>query len=507
MVNFLFCVLILLAMAAYAGIETAMAAEKRSDKDMFVYALNAEPKTLDGLLADDFVAYNVTNNLYDNLIIQEPNGTLTPGLAESWTYNEAGDEITFKLRKGVKFHDGSEMTAADVKFTVEHDIKHPPAANLTSSMKNIEIIDDYTVKLTLKYPFSPIEYCIAGSQLAIVSKTAYEKNPAAFARNPVGTGPYKFVKWLSGDKITLTRHDDYWGGKPAIKDVTFKVITETATAIVALEVGEVDMIQPTVQDRDALMANPDITWYEVPQVSTYFLAMNNKRGLFKDKNMRLAMACGIDRNALFIGALNGIGSVNNTPMPPNIFGYAKGFEWYPYNPEKAKEYLATAGYPNGLTVTFTTMNNEAFVRPTEILQDQLRKIGVTVVIDKMDRAAYLDKVITAKGHEVCVMSATAFYPDSDYLYVMYHSDPTEQGRNYHLNEDPVLDKLLEDARVSKDPETRRKLYWQVAERFKEEAIQVPLYVPLNSAASNAKLKGFEISPLRRLYIKYLYWTD
>jgi peptide/nickel transport system substrate-binding protein len=315
------------------------------------------------------------------------------------------------------------------------------------------------------------------------------------------------VEWLSGDKITLQRHDDYWGGKPAIKDVTFKVITETATAIVALELGEVDMIQPTVQDRDALMANPDITWYEVPQVSTYFLAMNNKRGIFKDKNMRLAMAYGIDRNALFIGALNGIGSVNNTPMPPNIFGYAEGFEWYPYDPEKAKEYLAAAGYPNGHTVTFTTMNNDLYVRPTEILQDQLRKIGITVVIDKMDRGGYLDKVTNFKEYDTCVMSATAFYPDSGYLIAMYHSDPTERGRNYHLNEDPVLDKLLEDANIARDPEVRKKLYWQVAERFKEEAIQVPLYVTMNVNASSSKLKGFVISPLRRLYIKHLYWVE
>ena len=492
--------------AGAVGVSGAAPGETASAKDTFVYGLTAEPKTLDGLLADDFVAYTITNNLYDNLIIQEPDGSLTPGLAESWTYNDIGDEITFALRKGVKFHDGSEMTAADVKFTFDHDIDHPPAANLTSAMDRMEIVDDYTVKLFLKHPFGPIEYAISGSQLAIVSKAAYEADPAGFARKPVGTGPYKINEWFSGDKITITRHDDYWQGAPVIKDVTFKIITDISTAVIALENGEIDMVQPNTTDRDNLMANSDVTYYEVEQQSTYFLAMNNKRGLFTNKDMRLALAYAVDREALLVGALDGIGAICNTPMA-RVFGHPGEFDWYDYNPEKAKEHLAAAGYPDGLTITFTTMNSTGYSKPTEIIQDQLRKVGITVVIDRMERAAFLDAVITRKDYEIAVMSATAFYPDSDYLFAMYHSDPTEEGRNYHLNEDPVLDGLLEEARVLQDSEGREALYLQVCERFKEEAFQVPLYVMLANMAASSKLRGYEISPLRRVYVKYFNWVE
>jgi peptide/nickel transport system substrate-binding protein len=474
-------------------------------KDNFICALNAEPATLDGLLADDFVAYNVTNNLYDNLIIQEPDGSLSPGLAERWEYSNDNKQITFYLRKGVKFHDGGAFTADDVVYTFAHDIKHPPAANLTSAMDRMEKVDDYTCVLYLKQAFGPVEYCIAGSQLAIVSKAAREKNPQGFARNPVGTGPYKFVSWQAADKVVLTRFDDYWQGAPKIKDVTFKIIPETATAVTALEKGEVDMIDPVVNNRDTLMNNPKITWHETPQLSTYFVAMNNKRGLFSDINMRMVLAYGLDRKALLQGALDGQGVLCTTPMPPGIFGFTEGFQWYDYDSGKAKEYLAKAGYANGLTITFTTMNNDSYVRPTEIIQDQLRQIGITVKIDKLDRAAYLTKVITEKDYEVCVMSATAFYPDADYLYAMLHSDPTEKGRNYTLDNDPDMDRFLEQARSSQNPRERQEFYRGVSERYKTTAMQVPLYIANAYKATSANLKGYMISGLRRVYVKYLSW--
>ena len=375
-------------------------------------------------------------------------------------------------------------------------------------MDRMELIDDYTVRLYLKHAFGPIEYAVAGSQLAIVSRDAYLRDPTGFARNPVGTGPYKFVEWRSGDRIILTRNDDYWQRPPAIKDVTFRIMPDVSTAVIALEMGEIDMAVPTEEDRDNLMANQNITYHEIAQFYTMFITMNNKRGMFSDKTMRMAMAHAIDREALIQGALNGNGSVVHTPMPPNLFGWPEDFRWYDYNPTRARELFTQAGHPpDGLTITFLTMASPAFSTPTELIQDQLRRIGINVVIDRLERAAFLDRMLTHKDYEASVMGATAFYPDSDYLFAMYHSDPTEQGRNYHLNEDPVLDRFLTEARLSNDPQERIALYRQVAERFKEEAIQVPLYAPMSDIAANANLRGFVINPLRRINIKYFYWDN
>lgn len=493
--------------AASAASGAAPASAAPSAKDTFTYGMTAEPKTLNALVADDFVAYTVTNQLYDNLICQKPDGSLVPGLAEKWEYNEDATEITFTLRKGVKFHNGDELTAADVQYTFDNVIPHPPAQNLTSSMDHMETVDDYTVKLFLKYPFGPIEYCVAGSQLGIVNKKAHEADPDGFSRKPVGTGPYKIVEWRSGDKIILTRHDEYFEGPPHMKDVTFKIITDKSTAVVALENGEVDMTEPGKPDRNNLMNNPAISFHEVEQVSTYFIAMNNKYGTFKDQNLRLAVAHAIDKESLLIGALDGVGSVSNTPMS-KVFGWPEDFAGIPYDPAKAKEYLAAGGYPDGgLKIVFTTMENPDYVKPTEIIQEQLRQVGIEVEIVKMERAAFLETLLTKKDYEISVMSATAFYPDSDYLYNQYHSDPSEKGRNYCLNENPELDKLLEDARKSQDPEERKKMYLEVCEIFAETAIQVPLFNGVTQQASSAKLQGFSISPMRRIYVKDFYWVD
>ena len=480
-----------------------------STKDTLVIAMSSEPSTLNTLVADDFAAWSITNNIYDSLIEFHTDGSLTPGLAESWDYSEDGTEITFHLRQGVKFHDGSAMTADDVVFTYEQVIPYAAAQNVNSAMKSMEKGDDYTVKLTLLHPFGPVEYCAGSSQFSIVCKSAYEKDPDAFTRNPVGTGAYKLSSWESGDKITLERFDEYWNGAPALKTVTYKIIPDSTTQAIALENGEIDLLEGvSMADRQHIIDTPSLGYVEGASASTYFISMNNKEGPFANRDLRLAVSYAVNRQEFIDGAMNGVGSPCETPMSPITQGWPSDFKNNEQNLEKAKEHLAAAGYPDGVTVTLKCMESAAYSKPAEILQEQLRQIGITVNIEKMERAKFLQEMRDDKQYEISIMSATAFYPDADYIYALYHTDATGgAGRNYHCNSNPELDEMLETARTSNDQAQREQLYRDICQFMKEEAITIPLYVPMNGSAYNIKLQGVIANPSRRLYLKDLSWTE
>lgn len=476
-------------------------------KDSLTIAMTSEPSTMNTLFADDFASWAITNNIYDSLIHFDTDGSLTPSLAESWEYSEDGTEITFHLRKGVKFQNGDEMTADDVVFTYDMVIPYPNAQNVNSSMESMTKIDDYTVVLKLKYSFGPIEFCVGSSQFSIVCKAAYEADPDGFTRNPVGTGAYKLVSWDSGDKIVLERYDDYWAGAAPIKTVTYKIIPDSTTQALALENGEIDLIDGiSMADRQHIIDTPSLGYVEGPSTSTYFISLNNKVGPFSNKNLRLAVAHAVQKDAYIIGALNGVGQVCETPMNVGVVGWPSEFKNNEYDVEKAKQYVVDAGYPDGVTVTLKCMESAAYSKPAEILQDQLRQVGINVEIVKMERAKYLQEMRDDKDYEIAIMSATAFYPDADYIYALYYTDPTGgAGRNYHCNSNPELDAMLDKARTSNDQEERNQLYLDICEFMKEEGITVPLYVPMAGSAYNINLQGVKANPQRRLYLNQLSW--
>ena len=517
--SLLLCLVTVLTLLAGCGSNTNEGAKNPDDgasnggvRDSLTIVSTSEPSTLNTLLADDFAAWAITNNVYDSLINYNTDGSLTPGLAESWEYSEDGTEITFHLRQGVKFHNGEEMTADDVVFTYEQVIPYPAAQNVNSTMESMTKIDDYTVVLKLKHSFGPIEYCVGASQFSIVDKSAYEADPESYTRNPVGTGAYKVVSWDSGDKIVLERFDDYYAGAGQIKTVTYKIITDTTTAVAALENGEVDLLDANVPmaDRQHLIDNPNLGYVEAPQSSTYFISMNNKEGPFSNKDVRLAVSYAVNREDFILGVLDGNGTAVQTPMAIGVVGWPSEDEFMnnPQDLEKAKEHLAAAGYPDGLTVTLKCMESDSYSKPAEILQAQLAQIGITVNIEKMERARFLTEMRDNKEYEISIMSATAFYPDADYIYALYHTDESGgAGRNYHCNSNPELDAMLEEARTSTDQAHREDLYLQICEFMRDEAITVPLYVGMTGSAFDKDLQGVVPNPDRRLKLVDLSWAS
>ncbi|MDP3387617.1 MAG: ABC transporter substrate-binding protein [Eubacteriales bacterium] len=477
-------------------------------RDDLNFALVAEPKTLNPSLANNLVDYAVFHQIFNYLIDLKTDSTMVPGLAESWEYSEDGSEITFHLRKGVKFHNGDTMNAEDVAFSLNNAIGSAATKNVTSMMDSAEVIDENTVLLKLKYPFGAIEFCIAASQMGIVNKKAYEADPDGFGRNPVGTGPYKFVDWKGGDRIVLERFDDYYKGPAVIKDVTFIIMTDSSTAVLALEKGEVDIIDtPPRTEKQYLLTQPQLKYYDTEIAATAFIAFNHEDEYFSNAKVRQAVAHSINKETLIMGALEGDGTPLETPMAVNVFGWPEDFKFWEYDVEKAKALLAEAGYPDGFTITLKTTESPTYSKPTEVIQDQLKQIGITANIEKLERGAFWDSLLTKRDYGMGMAAWSVVYPDADHIYATFHSDMITTGLNYMNYNNKDLDALLDEGRTSTDPERRKVIYREICELFKENSVMVPLYTYMSPIAADKNLKGVLPSPTNRMFVYDYYWEN
>ena len=472
------------------------------------FAITSEPKTLTPFEIDEYTGFTVCYQLYDRLIEIESDGTVTPGLAESWELAPDSKSITFKLRQGVKFHNGDELTAEDVVFTYDKAIASAVTAGVTSAMDHMEKVDDSTVKLVLKEAFAAAESCVPFAQLSIISKSAYEADPDAFARNPVGTGPYKFGSWEIGNKITLTANDDYYDGAPAIKDVTFKIILDTNTVVMAMQNGEVDICDTAPSaGRSTIENDKNLEWYACPSAGSNFIIFNNAKEPFNDKRVRQAVALALDKESIVIGALEGDGEVAQTLMARSVPQYPSDFvsAYDQQNIEKAKQLLADAGYPNGFDIVCPTMDSELFVPATEMFQDMLAQIGINVTVEKYERNVWLDKVRVQHDYQFCHMNTNASYPDADYLYPLFHSSYFG-GKNWADVNLPELDKLLEEGRSESDPEKRNEIYAQIVQIMDDECVVAPIYNKNMGVAAAKGLQNVVPSATRRLFINEYSWA-
>ena len=343
---------------------------------------------------------------------------------------------------------------------------------------------------------------------SIVSKAAVEADAKGFARNPVGTGPYKFSSWDSGSKLVFTANEDYFRDPAAIKTLTYQLVTDTSAALIALESGDVDMIVSTqAADRENIKNNSNLFYDEVSASSFYFVAFNNTNGLFAENPLlRQAVAHAIDREACLLGAVEGVGVECPSPIPAPCFGCPEGFEGAAYDPDLAKQLLAEAGYPDGVTITIKTMESGVYAKVTEIVAEQLRQVGITANIEPMERTAFLSDVYTNCEYEICVNSYTALNPDADFImYMRYHSDYLGGGNNFVMVNNPELDGYLETGRTSSYDAERKTAYLNACELMKKEAVMVPILSTMNGVACQANLKGVTANTSQKQYVYDYYW--
>lgn len=474
-------------------------------RDDLIFALAAEPTSLDPKGSNDTVSFRVMNQVFDTLVRTDSEGNIVPDLAKEWEVSEDGKEITFVLEEGVKFHNGDIMTADDVVFSINEAINSHFTARTTNTMEEAVKIDDSTVKLVLNQPYGPALKCMATISMGIVNKRAMEEDPDGFARNPVGTGPYKFVDWKTGERLALERFDDYYRGPASIKDLTFKILTDQNTGVIALENGEVDVIETFPKSaRKSLIENDDIAYYETESGLYYHISFNNEKGVFSDKTLRQAVSYAVDREAIILGAFEGAAVPVEVPIPPSCFGYVEDFKGNEYNPDKARELLAEAGYPDGITVTMKTLESASYTIPTEIIQAQLREVGINVEIEIMERGAFLSEVYDENDYDITLVNIVVPVTDADFaVYGRLHSSMKGSGNNIQRVDIPELDELIMKGRSIQDEAERKEIYRQISEIVREEAVLIPLMTDMSSIATNKNLKGVEPSAVS-YYFAYNY---
>jgi len=492
-----------------------------SDVGVITRALASEPSGLDPHGPPGSGQNVLLPYLFDTLVFRDVDNTYKPFLAERWEVAPDGKTITFHLRKGVTFHDGTPMDAQAVSFTFERfkekGAKNPLASGIMD-ITNIEAVDSHTVLFHFDQPSATFFGTISMPYAGILSPTAVEETGDAFAQKPVGTGPFKLDQWESGVSITLVRNPDYeWGppvvenqGPPHIKKMAFNIIPDAATQLAALQAGEVDLLfvnQPGQILK--LREEENVQLIEVTLNSLIYLGFNCQKAPFDDVRVRQALAYAVNKAEIIETALSGLGQEAFAPLASTLPGFDPRLKEYElgYDPERAKALLAEAGFTQdadgvwghgdeklgGVLLTSTRAPNEAIAT---VLQSQFKAIGVPIEIQQLDARAV---ITTSTKGEYDLLLWRYDWNDADVLNIYLSSDRIGRtNRVFYINK--TVDELLERAMHEMDQQTRNQLYVEAQKIILTEAPWQPLYTPLDVLAIRDRVEGPLIGSMGRVLL-------
>lgn len=500
-VKALVLVAVLLVSCIGISIESTKA-EGSESSDTLRVAMTSEPPSLSIYDHSSLLSVLMNVQMYNGLMRIDYN-TLKPicDLAESYSVaNEV--EWTFVLRKGVKFHNGETMTSKDVVASLMYAKSLPAAKLYTASMKNVEAIDDYTVKITTVEPYAGLLYDLAYYYNFIVPKSLIDaKND--FNANPVGTGPYKLKEWNYGNVIALERHDEYFviDHKAKIKNLEFNIIPEGTSRTIALKTGDVDFVwEVNPADIPSIQSNEDITLADVPSVEAVILFFNNDKAPFNDPNLRNAIAAAINREDIIAAALNGYGSVNYSCIAAG-FPESTDTNAIKYDINSAKKYLEAWGGDPSTVDLKVICSNETRVAIGTIIQSNLSAIGIPVEVVSMDTAASLNAWKT--GAFVATMGSWS--PSNALSYIQrFHSDRRQTYAGAINSKE--LDELVNQAKRTLDDQKRSEIINKIVGIVNSLSPQITLYQSTWYRAYNHNLSGVLCSATGYVDFCDVYWN-
>ena len=433
-------------------------------------ALSAEPPGLDPTTSPAATIKRVVHyNLLEGLLKLDRNGRVAPALAKSYSVSKDGKEYTFVLHSGIKFHDEKPCTSEDVKYTFERLLDPKTAAPYRmfyEPIESIQVVDSTTIKFKTKKYDSNFLFNMARGDAVIVSKQAVDRLKSA----PVGTGPFKFVEWNRGDSVVMAKNPDYYvKGLPYLDKVTFKFIPDPSAQLAALRAGDIDAIAYDLAPENVPALEKDVR-FKVQKGNTttdVIMAMNHSKKPFSDPKVRQAITLAIDRKAVIQGAVAGYGTPIGSHMDPTNPYYVDLSNLYPYNPEKAKQLLAEAGYTNGFEAVLKLPEPYAYARRSgEVIADQLSKVGIKLTLEVIQMGQWIDRV----------------FKNADYdLTVMGHAEPFDieiySRPNYYFRyNNPKFQELLKKAEEEMSEPARKKIYEQAQRLLADDFVNVYLFI-------------------------------
>jgi len=490
------------------------AADTPAYGDIMVEGSIGDASNLIPLLASDSTSHGIAGFVFNGLIKYDKDIRIVGDLAESWEISKDGLVITFHLRRGVRWHDGRPFTAADVLYTyqVTVDPKTPTAyAGDFLKVKKAEVLDDWTFRATYDKPFAP---ALMSWSVGILPKhllAGKEITTSPLGRRPIGTGPYKFKEWVTGQKIVLVSNPDYFEGRPHIDGYILRIIPDTATMFLELRANGIDRmgltpLQNTRQTENNLFRK-NYNKYRYLSFAYTYMGYNLKNPLFTDKRVRQAIAHAVNREEMIDGVLLGLGKSATGPYKPGTWAYNPRVRTYPYDPAKAKALLAEAGWKdlnsNGVLERegrpfefeiITNQGNEIRAKCAEIIQRRLAEVGIKVTIRVVEWAAFVKDFINKRKFDATILGWTI--PMDPDLYDVWHSSKTgPEELNFISYQNAEVDALIEKGRETFDQSERKRCYDRIQEILAEEQPYLFLYVPDALPIIHARFRGVEVAPL------------
>lgn len=469
--------------------------------------------SLDPAITSDSESFQVTANIFETLVnLDESGNNILPGLAESWHVSEDGLTWQFKIRKNVRFHDGSKLDAHVVAFNFERwmDPNSPyhtgefiyytySFGGFPGIIKNVTALSDTTLEIILTEPYAPFLNTISMPAFGIASQSAIVKYNDAMKTHPVGTGPFMFESWQRDEKIILKRFDNYWGNPAKVALLEFQVIPPSSDKIALLNNGDIHIIdQLNVSEMDSVNANDSLRLYYRPFFNIGYLALNNSTAPFNDIRIRKAINLLIDKTMLLDESYNDLVRTANSFLPPVIDGYHEGLKSEVVDVEAAKALLSEAGYPNGFDVSLWVMDRPRNYLPKPIamaasIKNQLEAASINVIIEVIPWDSYIEDVKLG-NHQMALVGWNGDIVDPDnFLFTLFASEPVkpELNFNYAFYKNEEVERLLSQARRVTDKDFRINLYREMQEIIANDVASIPLIHTMTAIGTRTDVIGFE----------------
>src|SRR2546427_3740243 len=440
----------------------------------------------------------VSHNIYEPLVTLDAKLGIKPGLAESWSQPDART-LVFKLRRGVKFHDGSDFTAEAAKFNFDRMKTEPKSVRKgeVASIDSVDVVDSHTIKINLKRPDAALLATLTDRAGMMVSPKVVQERGGELQRNAkgAGTGPFEFVEWVKDAHLVIKRNDGYWNrqGGPYLDRVRYRPILDDTVKLQSLQSGEIDVMD-YVQPRDvaAVKADKNVVVLDVPSLAAFAYQLNHQRPPFNNKVLRQAAAYALDLEQIVKGVWLNVGVPANGPIPPTSWAYDRSIAPIRRDMAKSKAKLAEGGQPNGFTFTMTTNNIPINVQEAEVIQAQLREAGITMKIKLVDSATLISDG-NNKNFEM-ISYQWSGRPDPDGNTYQFYKTTQGTSLNWSGISNPQIDALLDRTREVSNQAERKKLFSELTKILQDELPMVFIVHPIEPKAFSPKVRGYEPIP-------------